>query len=198
VNKMDWPLYVYIFIIFFGFFISSPLGSKIQFQRFNNDQSRIISGSIILAFGGFLVSTHTYFIHERLHEIGGTSGCSAFSVFDCGDVISNGDYNTDPIFGIPWGVLGMLSFAAMLFILIVLRNSPEDPKIGNWISVMLTIPALGMVPILWLIYVEFFELGVFCQYCTVAHIANLFLLISSYWVYDLHHSGLWNKTKNSD
>ncbi len=197
-NNMDWPLYLYLIVILFGFFLTIPLSKNIFSTKFNNDQSRIVSGSIILAFGGYLVSTHTYYIHEKLHEVGGNSGCSAFSVFNCGDVISNGSYNTDPFFGIPWGVLGMLSFATMLFILLVLRNSPDDPKIGNWINALFVIPALGMLPILWLIYVEIFELGVFCQYCTAAHIANLLLLISSYAIYDLHHSGSWDKNKTSN
>ena len=53
---------------------------------------------------------------------------------------------------------------------------------------------MGMVPILWLIYVEVFELGVFCQYCTGAHLANLLVLISSYWIYDIHQSGLWDNS----
>jgi len=188
---MDWPLYLYLLIIFGGFLISSRFGEKLSF-KFKSKQSRILNGALILAFGGFLVSTHTYYIHQKLHEVGASSGCSAFSVFNCGDVISNESYNSDPFFGIPWGILGMLSFASMIFLLLAIRNSPEDKNIGTWIQVLVAIPAIGMLPILWLIYVEIFELGVFCQYCTGAHVANLLLLVSSYTIYEVHQSGLWD------
>ena len=188
---MDWPLYLYLLIIFGGFLISSRFGEKLSF-KFKSKQSRILNGALILAFGGFLVSTHTYYIHQKLHEVGANSGCSAFSVFNCGDVISNESYNSDPFFGIPWGILGMLSFASMIFILLAIRKSPEDKNIGTWIQALVAIPAIGMLPILWLIYVEIFELGVFCQYCTGAHVANLLLLVSSYTIYEVHQSGLWD------
>jgi len=194
--NMDWPLYLYLLIIIGGFLLVSPLGIKFS-AKFRSNQTRMINGILILSFGGYLVSTHTYYIHQKLHEVGGNSGCSAFSVFNCGDVISNDLYNSDPFFGIPWGILGMLSFASVIFILLVLRKSPEDKNIGNWISALVVIPAMGMIPILWLIYVEIFELGVFCQYCTGAHLANLLVLISSYWIYDIHQSGLWDNTPNN-
>ena len=90
---MDWPLYLYLLIIFGGFLISSRFGEKLSF-KFKSKQSRILNGALILAFGGFLVSTHTYYIHQKLHEVGANSGCSAFSVFNCGDVISNESYNS--------------------------------------------------------------------------------------------------------
>jgi len=80
----------------------------------------------------------------------------------------------------------------MIFLLLAIRNSPEDKNIGTWIQVLVAIPAIGMLPILWLIYVEIFELGVFCQYCTGAHVANLLLLVSSYTIYEVHQSGLWD------
>ena len=70
-------------------------------------------------------------------------------------------------------ILGMLSFASILFILLALRNSKEDQNIGNWLKVLVAIPAIGMIPIFWLIYGEAVKLGVFCQYCTGAHLANL-------------------------
>lgn len=187
---MDWPLYLYVLIIFGGFFISSRFGNKIS-HKFKSKQSRIINGALVSALGGFFVSTHTYYIHQKLHEVGAGSGCSAFSVFNCGDVISNEEYNSDPFFGVPWGILGMLSFSMMIFILLSIRNSPDDKNIGKWINALVIIPAAGMVPILWLIYVEIFELGVFCQYCTGAHVANIILLISSYSILEFHQTGSW-------
>jgi len=188
---MDWPLYIYLLLILSGFFLVSPLGVRFE-SKFSSMRTRMISGAFILAFGGFLVSVHTFYIHEKLHELGGTSGCSAYSIFNCGDVISNDLYNSDPIFGIPWGVLGMFSFASLLFILLSIRNSREDPNIGNWHLALIAIPAIGMLPILWLIYVEAVILGVFCQYCTGAHLANLFMLISAYWLHKGYESGEFN------
>ncbi len=185
---MDWPLYLYLLLIFAGFFIVSPIGAK-SISYFSSTRSRMIHGALILAFGGFLVSVHTFYIHEKLHELGGNSGCSAFSIFNCGDVISNDSYNSDPFFGMPWGIIGMFAFASIMFILLVLRNSKEDPNMGNWIKVLVGIPAAGMLPIFWLVYVEAVELGVFCQYCTGAHLANIFTLISAYWILKSHDSG---------
>ena len=191
---MDWPLYLYLFFIAAGFLLTTSFGEKLS-NRFRNYQTRVIYGILLIAFGGFSVSTHTYYIHQKLHEVGGNSGCSAFSVFNCGDVISNDAYNSDPFFGIPWGVIGMFSFAALIFILLVIRKSPDDKNILNWIKTLFLIPALGMLPILWLIYVELFILGVFCQYCTGAHLANLLVLISSYNLYNYHESGAWDSSK---
>ena len=192
---MDWPLYLYLLLMLSGIFLVSPLGDKYT-SKFRNKQSRLINGMLMIAFGGFFVSTHTYYIHQKLHEVGANSGCSAFSVFNCGDVISNDSYNSDPFFGIPWGVIGMFSFASLIFILLVIRSSPEDKKIINWIKVLLLIPSLGMLPILWLISVELFVLGVFCQYCTGAHLANILILISAYWLFNFHESGNWDNSKN--
>lgn len=191
---MDWPLYLYLLPMIIGIFLVSPLGEKFSL-RFRNHQSRIINGILLISFGGFFVSTHTYYIHQKMHEVGGNSGCTAFSVFNCGDVISNDAYNSDPFFGIPWGIIGMFSFASLIFISLVIRKSPEDKNIINWIKSLVMIPLLGMVPILWLIYVEIFALGVFCQYCTGAHLANILLLISTYKLYHLHESGKWDSSK---
>ena len=191
---MDWPLYAYLFIMISGVLLTSKLGEKLD-SKFRNQQTRIINGILLISFGGFFVSTHTYYIHQKLHEVGANSGCSAFSVFDCGDVISNDSYNSDPFFGIPWGIIGMFCFAILIFIGTVIRRSPEDKNIINWIKALVFIPSMGIIPILWLIYVELFVLGVFCQYCTGAHLANILVLISAYRLYNFHESGKWDSAQ---
>ena len=65
--NMDWPLYLYLLIIIGGFLLVSPLGIKFS-AKFRSNQTRMINGILILSFGGYLVSTHTYYIHQKLHE----------------------------------------------------------------------------------------------------------------------------------
>ena len=186
-----------------GFLIASPRGGAVLammplpsniMQACSTQGGRLIHGSLLVSVAGFLVSTHTFYIHEVLHELGGSGGCSAYGVFDCGDVISNNQYNVDPALGLPWGVWGMFSFSALTFILLVIRNSLGDPNLDVWIKVGGVIPLVGMVPILWLIYVEVFELGKLCQYCSGAHLANVLSIVCLYWVYKSRESGEWSSS----
>ena len=62
---------------------------------------RHMFGLNLVVLAGFVVSVHTLWISNKISE--GGNVCSSATVFSCDDVLGNAQYNTDPVFGLPWG-----------------------------------------------------------------------------------------------
>ena len=88
----------------------------------SNQRDRLLAGLTLVILGGFTVSTHTWWFHNKYHELGGDIGCSAFGSFSCGDVLANSDWNTVPILGVPWGLMGMFAFSLLGFLVLSIRK----------------------------------------------------------------------------
>jgi len=191
-DKLDYPLIFYGIILLTGVLYSSPLGEKINpIKSLNKKRDRVLIGLILVICSGFLISSHTFWLHQKYNEMGGTGGCSAFSVFSCQDVISNNLYNADPILGIPWGILGMLAFSAMAIIALSIFKEHDAEWVQNWLTLGTVISGFGILIALYLVYLEIFKMGVFCQYCTGAHIADVAAFALFLYLSRMKESSAW-------
>ena len=81
--------------IVFGLFLMSPLGEGLgkqlssRWESLDTVRGRTLGGMIAVMFGGFTVSAHTLWIHNKASEMGGGQFCSADGVGDVPGVIGN-------------------------------------------------------------------------------------------------------------
>ncbi len=199
---MDWWLVLHIGLVSSGMVIASPIGGKIansigasedKMRWLSSRRERMLAGLLLVCLGGFTVSSHTLWFHNKFHEMGNSAiGCSAFSVFDCANVIANDDYNSAPLLGIPWGVVGMLAFAMLAWLALSIKKEPSAGWVETHLKAGLGISTIGALIALYLVYVEIFPLeGVFCQYCTVAHIADITSMVIFFKLLNMKNEELW-------
>jgi uncharacterized membrane protein len=126
----------------------------------------------------------------------GGNYCSSTSVFSCDDVIGNAQYNVDPIFDLPWGGIGMVVFALLLYIVLSSSEEPNAQWVSNYLKLGTLITALGIPVILLLISYEI-EIQKICQYCTTAHFANIAALVGFIRLMRLNDTPQWNEKTSS-
>ena len=87
-------------------------------------------------------------------------------------LIGNNDLNVDPVFGLSWGMIGMMVNTFLLFMVIVIKNEPNGEYTERFIKFGTVITGLGIFVVLLLVSYEIQESKI-CLYCTTAHIANI-------------------------
>ena len=146
-NAANILLIPHILLILYGAVLFSPLGTKIARLTKNvlkgnlNKQERMINGLLFTILGGFTVSSHTFWIHQRIASQG-SSFCSGSGLFSCGDVIGHETYGYAPIIGVPWGLIGMGVFFVLLYLGLVLKKS-QCPYLNQVLERRLQNPMLG-------------------------------------------------------
>ena len=133
-------LIAYIVPIAFGMLMMTKAGDNLagSLTGFNpllaHARRRHLLGLNIVAFTGFVVSTHTLWISNKISE--GGNVCSSATVFSCDDVLGNGTTWT-PLWNL-WGLIGMFAFAALLFITNSVGKEPDalcqNPTCGTGCS----------------------------------------------------------------
>ena len=122
-------LIAYIVPIVLGVLLMSPAGASLaptlasRNPLMVHERRRLNFGLNLVALTGFIVSVHTLWISNKISE--GGNVCSSATVFSCDDVLGNAAYNTDPFFGISWGLIGMVAFGAVLFITNAVSKEPD-------------------------------------------------------------------------
>ena len=163
-----------------GFIFVSPAGEALtaslseRFRILSTERGRVTAGLQIITFFGFAVSAQTFWISSKISE--GGDFCSSSTVFNCDDLIGNTDLNVDPIFGLSWGMIGMITFAFLLFMVLVIKNEPNGEYTERFINLGSIITGAGILVILLLVSYEIQESKI-CLYCTTAHIANIAALV---------------------
>ncbi len=162
----------HLLIILSGVFIAFS-------NRFLSSQrDRLLAGLSLVLLGGFTVSTHTWWFHNKYHELGGNIGCSAFGSFSCGDVLANSDWNTVPFLGVPWGLMGMIAFAFLGFLTLSVRKDQNAKWAKTYLDIGYVTSGFGILIALYLLYVEIVPLEMtFCQFCSVAHLADIIAFV---------------------
>ena len=160
---------------------------------FSSQRDRLLAGLSLVLLGGFTVSTHTWWFHNKYHELGGDIGCSAFSSFSCGDVLANSDWNTVPILGIPWGLMGMFAFALLGFLALSIRKEHNAKWVKTYLDIGYVASGFGILIALYLLYVEIVPLEMtFCQYCSVAHLADIIAFVMFMKLRKLQGTDQWD------
>ena len=170
----------YLLPTLFGLLLVTPFGKSAgdslagRFEIFSTERGRITAGLQMIVFFGFAVSAQTFWISSKISE--GGNFCTSSSVFSCDDLLGNNDLNVDPLFGLSWGMLGMMTFAFLLFMVLVIKNEPDGEYTERFITFGTLITGAGILVILLLVSYEIQESKI-CLYCTTAHIANVAALI---------------------
>ena len=181
-------------IILFGVLLLTPMGANLssvlhnRYPSTTTKRGQLIAGMAFICFGGFTVSAHTLWMHNKLSE--GASVCSGDSILNCDGLIGNVAYNTDPLLGQPWGMIGMVAFTALMWIVIVIGKEPMSSQTQMFIKAGLGATIAGLPVIALLVSYEIKE-GLICPFCTTAHIANILALIGFILLFRLYESGEW-------
>ncbi|MBT4066683.1 MAG: vitamin K epoxide reductase family protein [Euryarchaeota archaeon] len=189
--------------IVFGMFLMSPLGEGLamnlssKWPSLSTTRGRTLGGILSVALGGFTVSAHTLWIHNKANEMGGASFCSADGIWDCSSVIGNSDWNTMPFIGLPWGIVGMLAFALFMWLIISVAKEPTASWVLMHLKVGTNLGILGIGMIFYLIYAEY-DIGKLCQYCTTAHVAHVVSTFGFFRLGSMYGSSAWGIGASSD
>ena len=181
-------------IILFGVLLLTPLGANLssvlhsRYPSTTTKRGQLIAGMAFICFGGFTVSAHTLWMHNKLSE--GASVCSGDSILNCDGLIGNVAYNTDPLLGQPWGLIRMVAFTALMWLIIVIGKEPMSSQTPLFIKAGLGATIAGLPVIALLVSYEIKE-GLICPFCTTAHIANILALIGFILLFRLFESGEW-------
>jgi uncharacterized membrane protein len=150
---------------------------------------RHLLGLNLVGLVGFVVSVHTLWISNKISE--GGNVCSSATVFSCDDVLGNAAYNTDPVFGLSWGLIGMVAFGSLLFISQSVGKEPDALWAEKYLKYGMYMTGAGLGVIALLVSYEI-EMGKICQFCTMAHISNVIALFGFWRATQLHDKGEWN------
>ena len=181
-------------IILFGVLLMSPMGSSLspmlhnRYPATTTRRGEILAGMVFVCLGGFTVSAQTLWMHNKLSE--GASVCSGNSILNCDGLIGNAAYNTDPLFGQPWGLVGMVAFTVLMWLVITIAKEPMSPQTPLFIKAGLGATLAGLPVIMLLVSYEIKE-GLICPFCTVAHITNIIALVGFFLLFRLEESDNW-------
>ena len=188
-------LIAYIVPIVFGLVLMTKAGDGLGASLSGREpllkhaRRRHMLGMNLVVLAGFVVSVHTLWISNKISE--GGNVCSSATVFSCDDVLGNAQYNTDPVFGLPWGMIGMFAFGALMFITNSVSKEPDALWAEKYLKYGMYMTAFG-VPIIALLISYEIAMEKICQFCTMAHIANVVCLFGFWRAGKMHEEGLWN------
>ena len=189
--------------IVLGLLMLTPFGDKIapvfakMWPSAISHRGKLMTGTLLVLLGGFTVSVHTLWIHNKALEFGSGSFCASGGVWDCSSVIGNDEWNVDPFFGLPWGILGMISFTVLMWLVLSVARDPNSLWARNHLRIARFIGFSGIFIILYLVYAEF-SIGKLCQYCTTAHLAHVFGLVGSVLLLKAHDEKNWSDENDGD
>ena len=165
------------------------LGLSDRFPSLKSRRGRILSGLNLTLLGGLAVSVQTQWIHAKVSE--GANFCASNTIFSCDDVIGNANYNTMPVLDVPWGMVGLCTFSLLWFVSYASSKEPTASWVKNFIDLgtFMTFIGLGVIGLLVSYEVE---MGKICQFCTMAHIANIVALAGFVQLRMMHGEKEWN------
>ena len=122
-----------------------------------------------LAVLGLLGSAYLTFEH---FTDSATLACSDSGVVNCLKVTTS---KWSVIAGVPVAVAGLAFFAAMALLCAPARFARDLGRLRVLGAVV------GIAMVLWLVYVELFEVDAICLWCTAVHVITLLLLAAVLW-----------------
>jgi uncharacterized membrane protein len=194
--EQNFILIAYIVPVVVGLLLMTPTGASLfgnllvsRNPLMVHARRRLMLGMNLVAITGFIVSVHTLWITNKISE--GGNVCSSATVFSCDDVLGNAAYNTDPVFGLSWGLIGMVAFGAILFITNSVNKEPDALWAERYLKYGMYMTGAGLAVIALLVSYEI-QMGKICQFCTMAHISNVVALFGFWKAGQMHDRGQWN------
>jgi uncharacterized membrane protein len=126
----------------------------------------VVPASIALGLAGLGLSIYLTIEH---YTAPGTLACPANSTIDCARVTTSPQ---STFLGIPVAVLGVAFFVAAIALCLPALWRSTDPRVWR---ARLGLAVLGMVFVVYLIFVELFVVNAVCLWCTVVHVVTFAL-----------------------
>ena len=125
--------------------------------------------TFVLALGGLGVSIYLTIAHYTESAL---AGCSESGTINCAKVTTSPE---SIVAGIPVAVLGLPFFVAM----IAASLPPAWRLDAAWLRLARVVAVgVGMVFVLYLVYVELFRVSAICLWCTSVHLITFLLLVT--------------------
>lgn len=126
----------------------------------------LAAASTLGLFASFMLSVEEY--HHLQHPTQALS-CDINPLIGCGNILST--WQGHVIFGIPNQFFGLIAFAVLLTIGVLLISGLKLPR---WIWKGLQLGAIaGLLSVFWFMYQSLFVLNHLCPYCMVTWVATL-------------------------
>ena len=186
------PLSFFLAVMAIGGVIAS--NTKISQLDEMSPMRRRLLGLFVIEMGGLAASAWTWMIHYQL-VTGDSTLCAAEGVVQCSSVIGDPTYST--LFGLPWGVVGILAFSALCWLTfsIFLDMKADWAKSYvdyTWWLSLPSIPGIAFLVIAELFLVE--GAPHICPYCTSVHIALIATMYVLYLIRKERDAGEWDIT----
>ncbi len=146
----------------------------------------LTAASTIGLFASFMLSIEEYLYLQHPSQ---ALSCDINPLIGCGNILST--WQGHILFGIPNQFFGLIAFAVLLTIGVLLLSGVKLPV---WIWKGLQLGAVaGLLSIFWFMYQSLFVLNHLCPYCMVTWVATL--IISWYITVHTLQAGIWRLPK---
>lgn len=136
-------------------------------QRRRITASRVIA--LVAATAGTAVSTYLTIEHYS-HST--SFACPESATINCVKVTTS---KWSVIAGVPVAVLGLAYFVVMLGLLVTPTRHPT-------VRTLRTVGATaGVVMVLYLVFIELFEVDAICLWCTAVHVLTFIMFVATLW-----------------
>ena len=185
---LDAPLMAFIV----GLAIASAGGLKASRTDGEDGTRLMIDSGLVFSVIGLTSSGWTYAIHNSLLDSGESSMCASEGLVQCGSVIGDPEWNN--LFGIPWGITGLLSFSLLFFLFLSLRMDMHAKWAESFTTYSLLAGLAGLPFVAFLIFIELTQVeGAphICPFCTVAHLSLIGFLATAHALRGRKQGGMW-------
>ena len=185
---LDIPLMIFIA----GLAIASALALQARSKDGEDGTRAIIDSGLVFSVVGLMSSGWTYAIHNSLLDSGESSMCASEGLVQCGSVIGDPEWNN--LFGIPWGITGLLSFSLLFFLFLSLRMDMHAKWAESFTTYSLLAGLAGLPFVAFLIFIELTQVeGAphICPFCTVAHLSLIGFLATAHALRGRKQGGMW-------
>ncbi len=175
-----------------GLAIATALAVRAKSREGEVGTISMLDSGLAFSFVGLLSSGWTYAIHNSILDSGDTTMCASEGLLQCGSVIGDPDWNN--LFGIPWGITGLLSFSLLFFLFLSLRMDMHAKWADSFTTYSLLAGLAGVPFVAFLVFVELTQVeGAphICPFCTIAHLSLIGFLVVAYLVRERKQSGMW-------
>ena len=185
---LDVPLMVFVA----GLAVATYTMTSLRSKEGEEGTRAMLDSGLAFSVVGLMSSGWTYAIHNSILDSGGTTMCASEGLVQCGSVI--GDPRWNNLYGIPWGVTGLLSFSLLFFLFLSLRMDMHAKWAESFTTYSFLAGLAGLPFVAFLVFVELTQVDGaphICPFCTVAHLSLIGFLTAAHALRGRKQSGMW-------
>ena len=185
---LDVPMMVFVA----GLAIGSVFALQARSKDGEDGTKAMLDSGLAFSVVGLMSSGWTYAIHNSILDSGETTMCASEGLVQCGSVI--GDPRWNNLYGIPWGVTGLLSFSLLFFLFLSLRMDMHAKWAESFTTYSFLAGLAGLPFVAFLVFVELTQVDGaphICPFCTVAHLSLIGFLVTAYLLRGRRESSNW-------